>query len=124
MTEHSIAGTVRRLATPDRTGAETDRALLDRWLATGDGSAFELVVWRHGAMVLAACRRQLRDPAGAEDAFQAIVLVLVRNSGGIRKAASVASWLHGVAYRTALKARVLAMWDMNKVPGEPVLKPD
>src|SRR5262249_7960418 len=40
-----------------------------------------------------------------DDAFQATFLVFVQQAKAIRKQASVASWLHGVARRTALVAR-------------------
>src|SRR5262249_55297362 len=41
----------------------------------------------------------------AEDAFQAVFLVLARKAGSIVPRDLVGNWLYGVAYRTALQAR-------------------
>jgi RNA polymerase sigma factor (sigma-70 family) len=91
-----------------------DAQLLERFAAAarrGDrhaaGAAFETILARHGATVLSVCRQVLGDGHAAEDAFQATFLVLVRRAGSLRlrEGGALGGWLHGVAYRTALKAR-------------------
>ena len=92
-------------------GGLSDRELLARFAGSRDASAeaaFEALVLRHGPMVLRVCSNVLRDPTDAQDAFQATFLVLVRRSRAIRKLESVGSWLYGVAYRVAARARVEA----------------
>jgi RNA polymerase sigma factor (sigma-70 family) len=88
--------------------ASTDGALLERFLARRDEAAFELLLQRHGTMVLGVCQRVVGDPHAAEDAFQATFLVLARRAGSIRDHASVGAWLYGVAQRIAMRARAQA----------------
>jgi RNA polymerase sigma factor (sigma-70 family) len=86
----------------------TDGQLLECFVTRGDGAAFEALVRRHGPMVLGVCRRVLRNPQDAEDAFQATFLVLIRKAASIGRRELLGNWLYGVAYRTALDARAAA----------------
>jgi RNA polymerase sigma factor (sigma-70 family) len=87
----------------------TDGSLLDRFRsgpAEEAEAAFAVLVERHGPMVFHVCRRILGDRHDAEDAAQAVFLVLARQARAIRRTDSVASWLYGVAARIAARARL------------------
>src|SRR5438067_5359304 len=92
---------VRRLAA----AVAPDDQILADYLARHDEGAFAALVGRHGPMVLNVCRRVLRDAHAAEDVFQATFLVLAERAAGIRRRTSLAAWLHGVAYRLAVRAK-------------------
>jgi RNA polymerase sigma factor (sigma-70 family) len=96
------------LARADGSEALTDGELVQRFVACGEEAAFAALVRRHGPLVLQVCQRLLHDPHTAEDVFQAAFLVLARKAGTLRKPEAVGSFLYGVAYRLAHRARVEA----------------
>ena len=83
----------------------SDGQLLERFAVAGEEAAFDAIMRRHGRMVLGVCRRVLPNENDVEDTFQATFLLLVRKARLIRKRESVGSWLHGVAYRLAVRSR-------------------
>jgi RNA polymerase sigma factor (sigma-70 family) len=97
---------IRRVVEDQRVRHLSDQDLLRRFTGDRDEAAFHALLSRHGPMVLDVCRSVLRHEADAEDAFQATFLVLAKKAGSICKLGSAGSWLHGVAYRTARKARL------------------
>jgi RNA polymerase sigma factor (sigma-70 family) len=81
-----------------------DAELLARFVASRDEAAFTELVRRHGPLVYRVCRR-LVGPSSADDAFQAVFLVLACRADRLRKPGSVGSWLVGVAGRVARQLR-------------------
>ncbi len=79
----------------------SDRQLLERFATRRDEAAFAALVARHGPMVLGVCRQLLGDRQHAEDAFQAVFLVLARKAPSLREPELLGNWLYGVALRTA-----------------------
>ncbi len=103
MPERSLESMVDHLhrVAAERDDSVSDGVLLTRFVQFHDPAAFELIVWRHGAMVQAVCRRVLGRNGDIDDAFQATFLVLLRHARSIRRHDSLAAWLHGVALRVA-----------------------
>jgi RNA polymerase sigma factor (sigma-70 family) len=98
---------LRRVVLPQGAAGRTDGQLLASFIEHKDDAAFEALVRRHGPMVFGVCRRLLHNYHDAEDAFQATFLVLARKALSVRPRERVANWLHGVALRTAMKAKAM-----------------
>jgi RNA polymerase sigma factor (sigma-70 family) len=82
-----------------------DAELLRRYAASRDEAAFAVLVRRHGPTVWRVCRGLARQPADAEDAYQATFLLLVRNAARVRNPHAVGAWLYGTSVKVATKAR-------------------
>jgi RNA polymerase sigma factor (sigma-70 family) len=104
-----------------------DAELLSRYVLHKDATAFDLLLRRHGPMVLGVCRRLLRDEYDTEDAFQATFLILIRKANKIRNPAKLGNWLYGVAFHTAVRARAARVLRRVKeaqvLPCEPSAEP-
>jgi RNA polymerase sigma factor (sigma-70 family) len=99
---------LRDLVRPVGDAEPGDHQLLEKFITHREEAAFAALMLRHGPMVHGLCRRLLQHEQDAEDIFQATFLILARKPETIRKQASLASWLYGVAYRLSLKARLSA----------------
>jgi RNA polymerase sigma factor (sigma-70 family) len=86
----------------------TERQLLECFVTANDPDAFRVLIERHGPMVLAVCRTVLREQYDVEDAFQDTFLALVRFAGTIKHGETIGPWLHRVALRRSLRARIQA----------------
>ena len=86
----------------------TDRELLASYAASGSQAAFAEMVERYGGMVYAVCLRALGDAHAAEDATQAVFLVLVRKARGLPGSTLLPGWLHRTAGLVARDAGKLA----------------
>jgi len=94
----SLSGDPARLPDPE---------LLARFVAGRDEAAFAALVGRHAPAVLGACRRALGHAQDAEDAAQAVFLVLARSARSVRKPEALSAWLHGVAVQVSRRALAL-----------------
>src|SRR5688572_25078145 len=77
-------------------GVDEDWDDLQAYATRRDEVALTRVIRRHADFVYQACLRQVRDPGLAEDAAQAVFIVLAKKAGRIRQGALV-GWLFNVA---------------------------
>ncbi len=106
MSSPSFAGFLTRIGEPP--GDRPDGELVREYAATGSDTAFAELVRRFAPMVWGVCRRTVGHRQHAEDAFQAVFVVLARKACSVRPPGVVGGWLHAVAVHTSLRARTLA----------------
>jgi RNA polymerase sigma factor (sigma-70 family) len=104
---NAVLQRLRKIVAPTPGEVTSDARLLSAYVG-GQPEAFEELMRRHGGMVWGVCRRVLGNAADADDAFQAVFMVLARKAGSLARREQLAGWLYGVALRTANKARVAA----------------
>src|ERR1043166_888228 len=80
-----------------------DSELLAQYVQAGSHDAFGQLVARHLAMVHASVRRQIPDPATADDVTQAVFIILARRASSI-KPAHLTGWLLKTAHYAARDA--------------------
>jgi RNA polymerase sigma factor (sigma-70 family) len=81
-----------------------DGDLLRTFVEHRQQAAFEELVRRHGGMVLAVCRSVLGPRPDAEDAAQAVFLTLAEQARLLKGRATLAGWLHRVAWYVSARA--------------------
>ncbi len=101
----SLIRHLRRIVLRADGAGMNDGRLLKEFVFHRDPVAFESLVRRHGPMVMGVCRRILRDPHDAEDAFQSTFLVLACKAASVSPPEMIGNWLYGVAYKTATRLK-------------------
>jgi len=84
---------------------ESDQCLLQRYIAERCEAAFSELVRRHASMVYAAALRQLHSQHDAEDATQAVFLLLAQRARTIGPGVVLAGWLYKTARFTSSAIR-------------------
>ena len=100
----AVAARLERALTKAETFSVSDCELLTRFVSDSDQTAFATVVVRHTAMVLGVCRRSLTSVQDAEDACQAVFLLLAKKAGNTGWQSSVANWLYATARKVSRNA--------------------
>src|SRR5688572_15158324 len=84
---------------PPEAAVRSDLDLLSEYRASRSQEAFSALVGRHGAGVFRTCLRIAGNRHDAEDAAQAVFLILARRPEAVSR--TLSGWLYGTACRTA-----------------------
>jgi RNA polymerase sigma factor (sigma-70 family) len=86
---------------------QTDRELLAEYV-NGSRAAFDQLVDRYATLVYSACLRVLSDGHSAQDAAQAVFVVLMEKAGKLSARENLAGWFYRTALNCARAARKAA----------------
>ena len=89
-------------ASKTRSGVDHDETALVKGLRAGDDAAFELLVRKYGARMLAAAHRILHSESDACDAVQEALLSVFKSISNFAGEAALATWLHRIVVNAAL----------------------
>jgi RNA polymerase sigma factor (sigma-70 family) len=78
-----------------------DGTLLSRFDREGSQEAFRVLAERHAPLVYSTCLRQLSRSELAEDATQAVFLILSQKASKIRVDRSLVGWLYGTSLKVS-----------------------
>ena len=120
---HPIIRDYLRISTKADSHGPADVELLTRFVNSRDETAFELLVWRHAALIQRVCRSVLGDYHAAEDAAQATFLILARKAHTFSGRGSAVGWLYRIARRVAFrlaKERALSPIASNSLDRVPI----
>lgn len=98
---------------------DTDLFLVER-LQSGDATALEGLIERHGSRVYRVAFQITRNEADAQEVVQDVFLAVFRKIRTFQRRAALGSWLYRVATNTALLKRRSRRTD-REVPLEPQL---
>ena len=90
---------------PGELAHQEDTQLLRQFSDQNDHQAFEVLLDRHGPMVLGTARRLIGNTDEADDIFQAVFLSLTRLAKTIRHGQSIPNWLYMATCRIAARMR-------------------
>ena len=79
----------------------TDWQLIKMYVEEDRQAAFDALVRRHMDLVYCTCLRELGEPPPAEDAAQAVFLILARKAPSFRAGTTLSSWLFQTALLTS-----------------------
>ena len=79
----------------------TDWQLIRKYVEGDRQAAFSALVRRHTDLVYCTCLRELGEPSLAEDAAQAVFLILARKAASFRPGTTLSSWLFQTALLTS-----------------------